>query len=82
MWQKVKAAFSQIPHIGVTKRNFLMISADIKKGIVIVSYKGRVKYGKFSDSTLRNMMNGVRFEKSVSDFLTGTGKLIHQIINK
>ena len=82
MWQKVKTAFSQIPHIGTTKRNFLMISADIRKGIVIVSYKGKVKYGKFSDNTLRNMMNGVRFEKSASDFLAGTGKLINQVINK
>jgi hypothetical protein len=78
MLQRLKNLFK--PRIGVTKRNFLMISADIKKGIVIVSYKGKVKYGKFSDNTLRNMVNDVRFEKSAGEFLAGTGKLINQVI--
>lgn len=71
-----------IPTIGTTKRNFLMISADIKKGIVIVSYKGKVKYGVFEDNTLRNMMTGKHFDKNVAQFLNATGKLISQIINK
>ena len=82
MLQRILSAFQSIPRIGVTNRNFLMISADIKKGIVIVSYKGKVKYGKFEDKTLRSMMNGNHFDKNVAEFLNGTGKLINQVINK
>ena len=80
MWQKLKAKFQRIPFIGITKRNFLMISADIRKGTVIVSYKGKVKYGQFDDNTLRNMMTNKHFDKNVSEFLTATGKLISKIV--
>jgi hypothetical protein len=81
MWQKLKARFKKPLTIGVSKRNFLMVSADIKKGTVIVSYKGKVKYGKFEDKTLHNMMTGKHFDKNVGEFLTAVGKLIHQVIN-
>ncbi len=81
MWQKIKAAFGSIPRIGVTKRNFLMISADIRKGTVIVSYKGKVKTGLFSDKTLRHMMSGDRFEDHVEEFLIALAKLINQVRN-
>lgn len=82
MLQKLRNLFSSLPTIGVTKRNFLMISADIRKGIVIVSYKGKVKYGKFSDGALRKMVNNQHFDKNVAEFLNGTGKLIAKIINE
>lgn len=82
MWQKLKAKFQKLPTVGVSKRNFLMVSADIKKGTVIVSYKGKVKYGAFSDKTLHNMMTNKHFDKNAGEFLTAVGKLIHQVINK
>jgi len=80
MLQKLKQVFNSIPVIGVTKRNFLMISADIRKGTVIVSYKGKIKTGVFDDKTLRHMMNGTHFDKNVSEFLNATGKLISKVI--
>ncbi len=79
MWQKIRNLLNPLPVIGVSKRNFLMISADIKKGTLIVSYKGRIKTGAFTDKTMHNMMTGVRFDKNVSEFLTAVGKLINQI---
>lgn len=69
-----------VPTIGVSKRNYLMISADIRKGVVIVSYKGKVKYGKFEDDTLREMMTNKHFDKNVAEFLNATGKLISKVI--
>jgi hypothetical protein len=57
-----------------------MISADIKKGRVIVSYKKKVVSGVFDDRTLSNMMKGVRFEKNAEEFLIATAKLINQVI--
>lgn len=80
LWQRIKATFEAIPVIGVSKRNFLMISADIRKGTVIVSYKGKIKTGIFDDKTLRHMMNGVHFDKNVGEFLNATGKLISKLI--
>lgn len=71
-----------MPVIGVSKRNFLMISADIKKGTLIISYKGQVKTAYFTDDTMRNMMTNKHFEKNVAEFLNGLGKLIYQVINK
>jgi hypothetical protein len=79
LWQRIKAKFETLPVIGVSKRNFLMISADIRKGTVIVSYKGKVKTGLFTDKTLRQMMNGVHFDKNVGEFLNATGKLISKV---
>lgn len=80
MWQKLKSIFDPLPVIGVSKRNFLMISADIRKGTVIVSYKGKVKTGAFTDKTMRHMMQPEKFNDHIGEFLTATGKLIHQII--
>jgi hypothetical protein len=82
MWQKLKAIFSQIPVIGVTKRNFLMISADIKKGHVIISYKGKVKTGLFTDGTLEKMIKAPderRYDRHVGEFLIAIAKLINQV---
>jgi hypothetical protein len=72
--------FQSVPRIGVTKRNFLMISADIRKGTVIVSYKGKIKTGVFSDKTLRHMVQPDKFDKHAGEFLTAVGKLINQVI--
>lgn len=80
MLQRILSAFRSVPRIGVTNRNFLMISADIKKGIVIVSYKGKVKYGTFTDNTLRNLVRESTFDRSAGEFLTAVGKLINQVI--
>jgi hypothetical protein len=80
MWQRIKTAFSQIPTIGITKRNFLMISADIRKGTVVVSYKGKVKYGQFTDGTLRQLVKPDKFDKHAGEFLTAVGKLISKVI--
>jgi hypothetical protein len=84
MWSKLKAkvqsAFSSLPTIGVSKRNFLMISADIRKGTVIVSYKGKVKYGQFTDNTLRHLVQPKHFDNKAGEFLTAVGKLINQVI--
>lgn len=82
MLQRLKRILNPLPVIGVSKRNFLMISADIKKGHVIVSYKGKVKTGLFTDKTLHNMITGKHFDKNAGEFLTAVGKLIHQVINK
>ena len=82
MLQQIKNLSSHIPVIGVTKRNFLMISADIKKGTVIVSYKGKVKTGLFTDKTLHNMMTAKedgKFDKNVGEFLVALAKLINQV---
>jgi hypothetical protein len=57
-----------------------MISADIRKGIVIVSYKGKVKYGKFDDKTLRHLVQPDKFDKHAGEFLTAVGKLISKVI--
>lgn len=80
MWPKIKNLFSSIPTIGVSKRNFLMISADIRKGTVIVSYKGKVKTGLFSDKTMRHMVQPDKFNNHIGEFLTAIGKLINQVI--
>lgn len=79
MLQRIRKALQSIPRIGVTNRNFLMISADIKRGTVIVSYKKKVAHGSFSDSTLRNMVKGVRFEKNAESFLSALAQLIKQV---
>lgn len=80
MLRKILSAFASVPRIGITNRNFLMISADIRKGVVIVSYKKKVKTGLFTDKTLRHMMQPDKFEKHAGDFLTAVGKLINQVI--
>lgn len=61
------------------KRNTLMIVADIKSGKLLVSYKGKSASGGFTDNTLRNMVNGVRFDKNLENCLIAIGKLINQV---
>lgn len=80
MLQKLASYFQKIPTIGVTKRNFLMISADIRGGTVIISYKGKVKTGVFTDKTMRYMMQPDKFDKHIGEFLTAVGKLISKVI--
>lgn len=82
LWQKLKGKLQELPIIGVSKRNFLMISADVRKGIVVVSYKGKVKYGYFDDKTLRNMMTNKHFDKNTTEFLSAVGQLIHKVTNE
>ena len=62
-----------------TKRNTLIIVADIKTGKILASYKGKNASGSFEDNTLRNMVKGVRFEKSTTNFLIATSQLIKQV---
>jgi hypothetical protein len=62
-----------------TKRKTLMIVADIKAGKMLVSYKGKTVTGRFEDSTLRNMVKGVRFEKSTTNFLVAISQLIKEV---
>lgn len=57
----------------------LMIVADIKTGKMMVTYKGKTVTGQFEDNTLRNMVKGVRFEKSTTNFLTAIAQLIKQV---
>jgi hypothetical protein len=58
-----------------------MISADMKRGRVIVSYKGKVKSAVFTDNTLRHLMTGQNYTRNANSFFTATGKLLQQIIN-
>ena len=61
------------------KRKTLMIVADIKTGKILVSYKGKTATGQFEDNSLRNMVKGVRFEKSTTNFLVAISQLIKEI---
>ena len=61
------------------KSKTLMIVADIKTGKMLVSYKGQTATGHFENNTLKNMVKGVRFEKSMTDFLTAVAQLIQQV---
>lgn len=79
MWSKLKSLFSSLPRIPISKRNRLFITADIKTGVVVVSYKRALAQGKFDDSTIRNMVKGVRFEKSATDFFMSLAELIKQV---
>jgi len=65
--------------IPVTNRNVLIITAFIKDGIVTVSYKGQIKKALFSDSTMRNMMKGIRFQDNSFKFLGGVAALLQQL---
>jgi hypothetical protein len=59
-----------------------MIITDIKSGKILVSYKGQTVTGGFTDNTLKNMMKGVHFEKSVKNYLMAIAKLINQVTQK
>ena len=61
------------------KRNTLVLVADIKAGKMILSYKGKTATGGFEDNTLRNMVKGVRFEKSTTNFLVAVSQLIKEV---
>jgi len=79
MWQKLKTIFHKPLPALVSRNNVLIVTAYPKKGIVTVSYKGKVTRGYFEDRTMENMMKGVRFEKNVDEFLAAVGKLIYQV---
>ena len=82
MWQKLVSLLKKDNRpvvIPVTDRNVLLITAFIKKGVVTVSYKGKTRRGKFVDNTLKNMVHGIRFEKSTNSFLGSIAQLIKQI---
>jgi hypothetical protein len=57
----------------------LMITAYVKKGMVIVTYKGRVKTGYFDDNTLRNMVKGIKFKKNTESFVAAIVHLIQTL---
>ena len=59
----------------------LIIIANVKKGIVSVSYKGHAQRAFFDDNTLKNLMKGIRFEKSSMHFFSAVAKLIMQLQN-
>jgi hypothetical protein len=59
--------------------NVLLITAEIKKGIVTVSYKGHMQRAFFDDNTLRNLVKGIRFEKSSMYFFAAIAKLIMKL---
>lgn len=61
------------------KRKTLMIVADIKTGKMLVSYKGQTATGSFQNNTLKNMVKGVKFEKSTTDFLVAVSQLIKKV---
>src|SRR4051812_35698621 len=65
----------------VTNENVLMIIADIKKGTVSVSYKGHAQRAYFDDNTLRNLVKGIRFEKSSMSFFGAVAQLILKLQN-
>jgi hypothetical protein len=56
-----------------------MIAVDIKTGRMLVNYKGQTATGQFTNNTLKNMVKGIRFEKSLTDFLTAIAQLIKQV---
>src|SRR5713101_5127364 len=68
--------------IPITDKNVMIITAFVKKGVITVSYKGQTRRGLFEDSTLHNMVKGIRFDKSVNSFLGALAKLIEQVIKK
>lgn len=61
------------------KRNTFVLVADVKSGKMVLSYKGKTATGGFEDNTLRNMVTGVRFEKSTTNFLVAISQLIKEV---
>ena len=68
--------------IPVTKHNILIVTAFINKGVMTVSYKGKVKKGVFDDNTLPNMVHDIHFQKNTEKFLGATAQLIKQLIQE
>jgi len=61
----------------------MIIQLHPKKGAISVSYKGKVKTGKFTDNTIRRMLKGGKhFEKDTFSVFGATVRLIEQIINE
>jgi hypothetical protein len=58
------------------------VTAYPKKGIVIVSYKGKAKRALFGDKTMRNMVSRVDFEKNAIEFLSVVAQLLDQVTKK
>lgn len=69
-----------------SKGNTLIIQAYPKKGVLYVSYKGKVKSAFFHDLTMREMLKGGqdfdKYKKHTDRFLTTVGQLIHKTINE
>jgi hypothetical protein len=61
------------------KDNVLLITAYIKRGTLVITYKGKVKTAHFEDNTLRNMMKGVRFRKHAESFVSAVAQLLEQL---
>lgn len=60
----------------------LIVAAYPKEGIMAVTYKGKVKRGKFDDKTLREMVYGIDYQKNASSFFSAAARLMEQIIIK
>ncbi len=91
MWQKLVKFYLKIYRRFIRKGplpapmydgSVLSVTAYIKKGMVVATYKGRVKTGYFDDNTLRNMVKGIRFEKNTNDFLGAVAHLIKELTIK
>ncbi len=69
-------------NIFTTRENVMIIQLYPKKGVLSVSYKGKVKTGKFSDNTIRRMLKGGNhFQKDTFSVFGAVVQLIEQIIN-
>lgn len=87
MLSKVKKIFKDLIRkpidLFTTKGNTLIIQAYPKKGVLYVSYKGKVKTAYFHDDTMRHMLKGDHhFKKHTDRFLTTVGQLINKTINE
>lgn len=82
MWNAIKNLFNNPLPALMSKKNVLLITAYPKKGIVVVSYKGKAKRALFGDNTMRNMVKGVRFEENTVEFLSVIAQLLEKLIKK
>ncbi len=67
--------------VPVTDDNVLLIQAYPKRRTMAVSYKGKIKTGKFEENTIRNMLHGKKFEKNTQTFVGAIARLIEQLIS-
>jgi hypothetical protein len=77
---KAKLAGSPI-NIFTTRQNVMIIQLYPKKEVLSVSYKGKVRTGKFNDDSIRRMLKGGKhFEKDTFSVFGAVVRLIDQII--
>ena len=64
-----------------SKNNVMIITAYVRQGNVIITYKGQQKTGHFSDNTLRKMFRGDidRRKVAIQSFVGATAQLILNI---